>query len=235
MKTDYTFSDKAEKIFRIIWYITAIGLTLYIGISELQTGKNPYYVSIISMVTAILGYFCVSVLVNRSPVFSNLLGMSANTGEVYTQIFFKNPGMALSSVYYFITHLIGLRLWTVKENQDENGKIKISRTSKKALIFTCIFCCVGIVFLYYYGDFFFQKKMSSFLFLLNCIAFLSGVSAQFTMIMRQPFSWVLWSISNLVWLMLNLFSHNYIFAVQSVLYEINALIGIYKWYKEARS
>ncbi|MCO6564066.1 MAG: nicotinamide mononucleotide transporter [Apibacter sp.] len=46
-----------------------------------------------------------------------------------------------------------------------------------------------------------------------------GVSVQFIMTMRQPFSWILWGISNLVGLSLNLISHNYIFSVQSVLYE----------------
>lgn len=77
---------------------------------------------------------------------------------------------------------------------------------------------------------FLKKDSSPYILLLNCIAFMIGVSDQFTMIMRQPFSWVLWSVSNLVWLSLNLISHNYIFAVQSILYEINALVGIYKWY-----
>ncbi|PQL95845.1 nicotinamide riboside transporter PnuC [Apibacter adventoris] len=228
-------SVKSEKIFRIFWYIAAFGLTLYIGISDLQTGKIPFYVTVISMITVILGYICVSVLVSRSPVFSNVLGMSANTGEIYMQILFRNPGMALSSVYYFITHIFGLYLWTRKENLDEEGKVKISHTNKKALIFTLIFCIAGIFFLYNYGDFLFKDKKNMYVFVLNSIAFLLGVAAQFTMIMRQPFSWILWSISNCVWFILNILSHNYIFAIQSVLYEINALVGVYKWYKEARN
>lgn len=227
-------SAKIEKIFRVIWYLVAFMLTIYLGYTMWKGNEELPYNIIIFIITALLGYTCVNILVYRSPVVSNLLGMSANIGEIYTHLLYGNVGLACSNLYYFITHVIGLFLWTKKENQDEKGKIKVSKTNYMALAFTILFCILGIILMFYFGDYIFKEGTTTSLLLLNCIAFTIGVSAQFTMIMRQPFSWILWSISNLVWLSLNIISHNYIFAVQSVLYEINAVIGIYKWYSDSK-
>lgn len=222
-----------EKIFRILWYAVAFGITLYLGWEMWETGKQPFTAVCIFVLTVFLGYMCVSVLVGRSPIWSNVLGMSANVGEIYTQYLFGNLGLAASSFYYFITHILGLSLWTQKKNQDRQGKVKISKINYTSLVLTILFCVLGVLIMYFYGETIIGKETSFWLFILNCIAFVIGVSAQFTMIMRQPFSWILWSVSNLIWFTVNLLSHNYIFAVQSVLYEINALIGVYKWYKES--
>lgn len=224
------FTKKFEKILRITWFIIAFFLTIYLGYAMWKDNAEPLPHILIFTVTALLGYVCVNVLVYRSPIVSNLLGMSANIGEIYTHLLFGNVGMACSNLYYFMTHVFGLILWTKKKNQDQEGKIKVSKMNQKALVCTILFCIIGIILMFFLGDYFFKKDSPPYILLLNCIAFMIGVSAQFTMIMRQPFSWVLWSVSNLVWLSLNLISHNYIFAVQSILYEINALVGIYKWY-----
>ncbi|MDR3272947.1 MAG: nicotinamide riboside transporter PnuC [Flavobacteriaceae bacterium] len=223
-------TTRNEKIFRILWYAAAISLTIYYGVNPFLAGETTWYNMLIFMGTALLGYFCVSTLVERSPVLGNVSGMSANVGEMYTQFYFGNIGMVFSALYYFITHLIGLNIWTKKENQDSEGKIKIANTNRNALILTVLFCLAGIAVMCFWGHKII-KEDNQFLFVLNVIAFVIGISAQFVMIMRQPFSWILWSICNVVWLVLNLISNNYIFAVQSVLYEINAVIGIYKWYK----
>ena len=55
------------------------------------------------------------------------------------------------------------------------------------------------------------------------------------MILRYSFNWWLWILVNAVWLIVNLMTHNYIFAIQTVIYQVNALVGLYEWQRSART
>lgn len=66
---------------------------------------------------------------------------------------------------------------------------------------------------------------------INILAFILSVSAQATMIMRYSFNWYLWIIVNMVWLVVNIMTANYIFAIQTMVYQVNAIVGLYGWYR----
>ena len=68
-------------------------------------------------------------------------------------------------------------------------------------------------------------------FWINVLAFVLSITAQATMIMRYSFNWWLWILVNFVWLIVNLMSGNYIFAIQTCVYQINSIVGLYGWYK----
>ena len=68
-------------------------------------------------------------------------------------------------------------------------------------------------------------------FWINVIAFILSITAQAAMILRYSFNWWLWIISNFVWLTVNLMSGNYIFAIQTMVYQVNSFVGLYEWYR----
>lgn len=68
-------------------------------------------------------------------------------------------------------------------------------------------------------------------FWINVLAFVLSITAQATMILRYSFNWWLWIVVNFVWLIVNLMSQNYIFAIQTMVYQINAFVGLYEWYR----
>jgi len=68
-------------------------------------------------------------------------------------------------------------------------------------------------------------------FWINVIAFVLSITAQAAMILRYSFNWWLWIIVNFVWLIVNLMSGNYIFAIQTMVYQVNAFIGLYEWHR----
>ncbi|HSP84606.1 MAG TPA: nicotinamide mononucleotide transporter family protein, partial [Psychrobacter sp.] len=68
-------------------------------------------------------------------------------------------------------------------------------------------------------------------FWINVIAFVLSITAQAAMILRYSFNWWLWIVVNFVWLIVNLMSGNYIFAIQTMVYQVNAFIGLYEWHR----
>ena len=68
-------------------------------------------------------------------------------------------------------------------------------------------------------------------FWINVLAFVLSITAQATMILRYSFNWWIWIAVNFVWLIVNLMSQNYIFAIQTMVYQINAFVGLYEWYR----
>lgn len=221
------------KTYRAIWFALAFIITIYLGFQQLLEPENLWWMTAIFVVTALLGYFCVSSLADRSPLMGNVLGLASNIGEVFTQLVFGNVGMACAAIYYGITHVLGFFTWTDKKNQTDDGKIMVSNLTKMGAILTLVFTVIGIFVVSQYGAIFNMDTTNSFIYWMNIIAFVVGILAQFTMIMRKPFSWVLWAITNVIWFTLNVQSGNYIFAAQSVLYEVNAVLAIYAWYKAA--
>ena len=65
----------------------------------------------------------------------------------------------------------------------------------------------------------------------KAIAFILSITAQAAMILRYSFNWWLWILSNFVWLTVNLMSGNYIFAIQTMVYQVNSFVGLYEWYR----
>lgn len=180
-----------------------------------------------------LGVPCVVSLGSRYPILGNVLGLLSNIGEIIINAMFGNFGLAIAGIYYGVTHIIGLDMWTKKKNKDEDGNIKVTTMNKFWVIFTIIFSIAGLVVLIKYGDkigFVNQGgTVGNLLYWGNIIAYLLGIVSQFLMIMRIDFSWWGWFASNFFWFTLDLFSGNIWFAVRDVLYQINVVTAIWNW------
>ncbi|MDU1903466.1 MAG: nicotinamide riboside transporter PnuC [Dysgonomonas sp.] len=229
---DY-ITGKGSHIHTIIWFSLAFILTAYSAYYSWMEGLNSPVNIIIFSATALIGYLSVVSLAFRRPLSGNILGINANIGEMYTQFQFQNIGMVFSAAYYLILHIIGLFTWSKKENQNESGLIKTTTTDLRFIVFTILSGITGCVLLFIYGEqwgLIYEKN--SFRFALNIVAFMIGILSQMTMILRKPWSWYLWIVSNIIWFVLNLISGNYIFMIQSVLYEWNCILAVYIWHKE---
>lgn len=217
-----------------IWFAIAVILTSYTAYGILARGEDTVSNVAIYSITALLGYLSVVSLAFRKPISGNVLGITANLGEMYSQFQFRNIGLVFSAGYYLLFHVVGLITWTKKENQDESGRVKTTATNQGFVIFTIISGIVGCVCLYLYGS---QWGLISqdqpLLLYLNILAFVVGILSQMIMILRKPWAWYMWLTSNVIWFVLNLISGNYIFMVQSVLYEWNCILAIYIWHKES--
>ena len=217
-----------------IWFAIAVILTSYTAYGILARGEDTVSNVAIYSITALLGYLSVVSLAFRKPISGNVLGITANLGEMYSQFQFRNIGLVFSAGYYLLFHVVGLITWTKKENQDESGRVKTTATNQAFVIFTIISGIVGCVCLYLYGS---QWGLISqdqpLLLYLNILAFVVGILSQMIMILRKPWAWYMWLTSNVIWFVLNLISDNYIFMVQSVLYEWNCILAIYIWHKES--
>jgi len=231
---DYITGD-GSRIYIRIWFGLALVLTAYSGFLSWTEGIDSASNIIIFALTALVGYLSVVSLAFRRPLSGNIFGMSANVGEMYTQFQFQNIGMVFSAAYYLMFHIVGLSTWTRKKNQDEDGKVKMSSTNLGFVIFTIIIGITGCFLLFKYGyQWGLIAERHSFRFILNILAFMIGILSQMTMILRKPWSWYLWIVSNIIWFTLNMISGNYIFMIQSVLYEWNSILGVYIWRKELK-
>lgn len=218
-----------------IWFTLAVLLTIYTAYLTFEEGKNTLLNTLIYTITALLGYLSVVSLAFRKPISGNVLGISANLGEMYSQYQFRNMGLVFSAGYYLLFHIVGLITWTRKENQDEEGKVKAAETNLPFIVFTLVSGILGCVFLYLYGSQWGVINSNNPLLLyLNILAFVIGILSQMIMILRKPWAWYMWFTSNIIWFVINLMSNNYIFMVQSVLYEWNCVLAIYIWHKESQ-
>lgn len=217
----------------LVWFIFAVLFTSYAAYLTFEKGENTLLNVIIYSITALLGYLSVVSLAFRKPISGNVLGISANLGEMYTQFQFRNIGLVFSAGYYLLFHIVGLITWTKKENQDEDGKVKTSSTNLGFVLFTIVSGIIGCVFLYVYGlQWGLIDADQPLLLYLNILAFVMGILSQMVMILRKPWAWYMWLTSNIIWFAINLISENYIFMVQSVLYEWNCILAIYIWHKK---
>ncbi len=230
---DYITGEGSRK-HTIIWFGTAFILTVYSAYWSWSEQADSLINIVVFAVTALIGYLCVVALAFRRPLSGNVLGVTANLGEMYTQFHFHNIGMVFSAAYYLVLHIVGLLTWTKKENQDNDGRIKTSSTDIKFIVFTVLAGMIGCFLLFRYGSRWgLIAEERSYRFVLNILAFVIGIISQMTMILRKSWSWYLWILSNIIWFTLNLISGNYIFMFQSVLYEWNSILAVYIWHKES--
>lgn len=219
-----------------IWFGLAVVLTAYAAYITFEKGEDTLSNIIIYSVTALMGYLSVVSLAFRKPLSGNVMGITANLGEMYSQFQYRNIGLVFSAAYYLLFHVVGLVTWTKKENQDEDGKVKTAGTNLGFVIFTIISGISGCVFLYLYGSQWgLIEQDRPLLLYLNILAFVMGILSQMIMILRKSWAWYMWLCSNVIWFVINLMSGNYVFMVQSVLYEWNCILAIYIWQKESRS
>ena len=169
----------------------------------------------------------------------NGLGMAATAGEVVVQATSGAVGLMLAPLFNFFTHVYGIFYWS--KHTDPDGDMIPKAASKAVWLITAAFIIIGLALFPTVNDLFasygyavVEDDNSKFLgfisfFWINVIAFVLSITAQAAMILRYSFNWWLWIIVNFVWLIVNLMSGNYIFAIQTMIYQINAFIGLYEW------
>lgn len=194
---------------------------------------------------SLVGLVCVVSLSFRKNVLGNGLGMTATAGEVVVQATAGAVGLMLAPLFNFFTHLYGIFYWS--KNTDADGDMVPKSASKWVWLITLSFMVIGLAlfptvnnFLAEHGYTVIEDDQSKFLgvidfFWINVIAFVLSITAQATMILRYSFNWWIWIAVNFVWLIVNLMSGNYIFAIQTMVYQVNAFVGLYEWHRSEQN
>lgn len=232
--------DQWQTPWIITWFTTGvIALTTGFWLTTEHGALDWFY-----LLVSIIGLLCVVGLSFRKNIAGNGLGMLATAGEVVVQATSGAVGLMLAPLFNFFSHAYGLYYWS--KNKDADGDM-IPKTATKAVwALTLVFIVVGLSlfpainqWLNAQGFGIIDNDGSRFLdkidfFWINVLAFVLSITAQVTMILRYSFNWWIWIVVNLVWLIVNLMSGNFIFAIQTVIYQINALIGLYEWHRSQR-
>lgn len=193
------------------------------------------------LLVSLMGLLCVVGLSFRKNILGNGFGMLATAGEVVVQGTSGAVGLMLAPLFNFFSHAYAIKYWA--KNTDGNGEMIPKSATKSVWIITLIFIILGLSLFPVLNDFLIKQGYgiinddgSSFLgkidfFWINVVAFVLSITAQVTMILRYSFNWGLWIVVNAVWLIVNLMTGNYIFAIQTLIYQINAMIGLYEWHR----
>ena len=221
----------------VIWFISGV-LALSAGFwyTTDHTTLDMFYLAV-----SFIGLVCVVSLSFRKNILGNGFGMGATAGEVIVQGTAGSVGLMLAPLFNFFTHVYGLFYWS--KNTDADGDMIPKSANKWVWLITGTFMVIGLALfptvndlLARYGYAVVEDDSSLFLgfisfFWINVIAFILSMTAQAAMILRYSFNWWLWIISNFVWLTVNLMSGNYIFAIQTMVYQVNSFVGLYEWYR----
>ena len=221
----------------IIWFISGVlALSAGFWFTTEHSTLDWFYLAV-----SFIGLICVVSLSFRKNVAGNGFGMAATAGEVVVQGTAGSVGLMLAPLFNFFTHLYGLFYWS--KNTDADGDMIPKSANKWVWLITITFMIFGLAvfptvnaLLASYGYAVVENDSSLFLgfisfFWINVIAFILSITAQAAMILRYSFNWWLWIISNFVWLTVNLMSGNYIFAIQTMVYQVNSFVGLYEWYR----
>lgn len=223
----------------ITWFVFGV-IALFIGFWQTTEHKDlDWFYLLVSYV----GLLCVVGLSFRKNVMGNGFGMIATAGEVVVQGSRGAVGLMLAPLFNFFSHAYGVIYW--KKNTDADGDMLPQSANKYVWAITIIFIVIGILLFPMINNWLtthdyaiYQDDGSTFMsisfYTINIIAFILSVTAQATMIMRYSFNWYLWIVVNMVWLIINLMTANYIFAIQTLVYQINAMVGLYGWYRSER-
>lgn len=237
MKIDWldTLLDKHASTWIASWFGCGV-MALVAGFywTTEHTALDWFYLAV-----SVVGLLCVVGLSFRKNVAGNGLGMLATAGEVVVQGTSGAVGLMLAPLFNFFSHAYGAYYWA--KNSDGDGQMIPKSATKTVWVITVCFVVLGLALFPMLNDFLTQKGYGiiakdggSFLgkldfFWVNVVAFVLSITAQVTMILRYSFNWYLWILVNLVWLVVNLMTQNYIFAIQTVIYQINAFVGLYEW------
>ena len=220
-----------------IWFICGL-LALFFGFwtTTEQTALDRFY-----LLVSVIGLLCVVSLSFRKNIAGNGLGMLATAGEVVVQATSGAVGLMLAPLFNFFSHAYGVKYWA--NNTDADGNMIPKSANKYVWLLTVGFIIVGLAlfpiinrWLDAQGYGVIDDDGSQFLgmidfFWINVVAFVLSITAQATMILRYSFNWWLWIVVNAVWLIVNLMTGNTIFAIQTVIYQVNAVVGLYGWYR----
>ena len=220
-----------------IWFICGL-LALFFGFwtTTEQTALDWFY-----LLVSVIGLLCVVSLSFRKNIAGNGLGMLATAGEVVVQATSGAVGLMLAPLFNFFSHAYGVKYWA--NNTDADGNMIPKSANKYVWLLTVGFIIVGLAlfpiinrWLDAQGYGVIDDDGSQFLgmidfFWINVVAFVLSITAQATMILRYSFNWWLWIVVNAVWLIVNLMTGNTIFAIQTVIYQVNAVVGLYGWYR----
>ncbi|UTO04179.1 nicotinamide riboside transporter PnuC [Moraxella sp. FZLJ2107] len=221
----------------LIWFSCGL-LALFFGFwtTTEQTALDWFYFAV-----SIIGLLCVVGLSFRKNIAGNGLGMLATAGEVVVQATSGAVGLMLAPLFNFFSHAYGVKYWA--SNTDADGDMVPKSANKYVWLLTVIFIIAGLLlfpainrWLQAQGYGVISDDGSRFLgmidfFWINVVAFVLSITAQATMILRYSFNWWLWILVNAVWLIVNLMTGNTIFAIQTVIYQVNAVVGLYGWYR----
>lgn len=247
-----------QKPWILTWFICGV-IALFAGYaSENELGYGQALMSLadwqspeqrftlIKLGVAVIGLLCVVALAYRKNIAGNGLGITANIGEIFVQGKSGATGLMLSPVFYLTTHLYGLYYWG--KNKDGDGNM-IPRGANHAVWgITLAFIVIGLLLFPWLNDRLAQYRfidndtsqaleilgISISWYTINVTAFVLGVTAQTAMILRYAFSWWLWIAVNFVWLAVNLMNGNLIFAIQTIIYQVNAIVALYEWWENSR-
>lgn len=219
------------------WFIFGVvALSAGFFLTTERTALDWFY-----LIISIVGLLCVVGLSFRKNIAGNGLGMVATAGEVVVQSTAGAVGLMLAPLFNFFTHLYGMLYW--RNNADGDGNMIPKSANKYIWVVTVMFIIAGVSLFPTINEFLTQQGYavinndgSQFLgkidfFWINVLAFVLSVTAQVTMIMRYSLNWWLWIVVNAVWLIVNLMTGNIIFAIQTCVYQINAIVGLYGWHK----
>ncbi|PNP97742.1 nicotinamide riboside transporter PnuC [Moraxella sp. RCAD0137] len=221
----------------LIWFSCGL-LALFFGFwtTTEQTSLDWFY-----LLVSVIGLLCVVSLSFRKNIAGNGLGMLATAGEVIVQATSGAVGLMLAPLFNFFSHAYGVKYWA--NNTDADGNMIPKSANKYVWLLTIGFIIVGLAlfpminrWLDAQGYGVIDDDGSQFLgvidfFWINVVAFVLSITAQATMILRYSFNWWLWILVNAVWLIVNLMTGNTIFAIQTVIYQVNAVVGLYGWYR----
>lgn len=221
----------------VTWFLCG---TIALSIGFWQT-TNHQLLDWFYLLVSIMGLLCVVGLSFRKNRLGNGFGMLATFGEVIVQGTSGATGLMLAPLFNFFSHGYALHYWA--KNSDGDGQMIPKSATKSVLIITLVFILFGLAlfptlnqFLINQGYGIIVNDGATFLgkidfFWINVVAFILSITAQVTMILRYSFNWGLWIVVNAVWLIVNLMTGNYIFAIQTCIYQINAIIGLYEWHR----
>lgn len=227
----------------LLWFLFG-SLALLAGF-WFTTEKTTF--DLFMLVVALFGLLCVVALAFRRNLAGNGLGLAVNLGEVAVQGRMGATGLVLAPLFYFLTHMYGLLSW--RKHEDNQGRMRPRAANTSVWFMTATFILCGLMMFpwvnsqlqsYALVDMSADialtvSQVSVSWYQVNIVAFVLGVTAQTAMILRYSFSWVLWIGVNFVWLSVNLANQNYIFAIQTMVYQVNAILGLYAWLQSSES
>ena len=235
-------TNEWQQHWAVVWFVCgALALGAGFWLATERTGLDVFMLCV-----ALIGLICVLALAFRQNFIGNGLGITANIGEVFAQGRSGATGLVLAPLFYLATHTYGLYSW--RKNQDAAGNMLPRKASTGVWLITLSFIAIGLAIFPWLNE---QLQQYSFIesssdtalsalgmdiswYSINVIAFVLGVTAQTTMILRYSFSWSIWVLVNFVWLSVNLANSNYIFAIQTMVYQVNAVVGWYGWWRSSQ-
>ncbi len=188
-------------------------------------------VEIFASITALLSVW----LLSKEKVSNFIFGISASLSYLYIYYVTGLYAMAVLSIFQTIFNIYGWYYWVKNANKENHITITSGLTKKGQFIWLAIILIAWAIWGYIQINILYKQNMATDslaigISLIDSLAAVIGLIAQYWLSKKLYENWILWIISNIIYMVIYISKDLYVMLILAVIQLFLSIAGLVEWY-----